>query len=101
MTNWYKQIKAKIALKPELIEEIKDLSHLESRLKELSLDGRAWSYSIMPFSHTTRFYASSSISKLPDWLIELSGGRVGYKGQIVGFSNAAQIREQNRGMGHD
>jgi len=88
-------------------EIIKDTQHLHKRLKELSIkEGGAWSFSITPFSHEVTFFGAESPSKLPDYLIhetsqcgEYPNGRIGYKGEIVGFTKAAKIREQNRGLG--
>jgi hypothetical protein len=90
-------------------EMIKDTEHLHKRLKELSVkEGGAWSFSITPFSHEVTFFGAPSPSKLPDYLIEQTrqygeypNGRIGYKGEIVGFSKAAKIRDQNRGIGGD
>lgn len=91
------------------IEQIKDTAHLHKRLKELSIkEGGAWSFSIMPFSHEVHFISADSPSKIPDAYLdgtrgygEYPKGRIGYKGELIGFSKAACIREQNRGMGGD
>lgn len=91
------------------IEEIRDTAQLHKRLKELSLkEGGAWAFVIMPFSHEVHFVGAESPSKLSDGLLdatrgngEYPEGRIGYKGEIIGFSKAARIREQNRGIGGD
>ena len=79
---------------------------LHEKLKELSLEhGGAWIYSIMPFqreSEPTKFLRFDSPSKVPDTYIGSSKKDViGYKGKLVPFSKAAQIREQNRGYSKD
>lgn len=91
------------------IEHIRDTEQLHKRLIELSLkEGGAWTFSIMPFSHEVHFYGAASPSKLPDSFLESTRklgfyprGRIGYKGKIIGFSEKAFIREQNRGIGSD
>jgi hypothetical protein len=91
------------------VEEIKDTAQLHKRLKELSIkEGGAWTFSILPFSHDVHFVSADSPSKIPDSYFDgttqfghYPEGRIGYKGEIVGFTKAARIREQNRGIGGD
>jgi hypothetical protein len=91
------------------VEQIKDTAQLHKRLKELSVkEGGAWSFDIMPFSNEVHFYRADSPSKLPDYLYESTtgfgnhpDGRIGYKGEIIGFSKSVKAREQNRGIGGD
>jgi len=91
------------------IEEIKDTAQLHKRLKELSIkEGGAWTFSIMPFSHEVHFVQADSPSKIPDSFFEATTqfgnypeGRIGYKGEVIAFTKAARIREQNRGIGGD
>ena len=86
-----------------LTEEIADDAALTARLCELSrTDGGAWCYTIRPFSHTVRFVKFSSPCRVPDGLLGMqwgTAGQIGYKGEIVPFTKAAGIREQNRGIG--
>jgi hypothetical protein len=90
-------------------ETIRDTAHLHKRLIELSIrEGGAWSFAITPFSHEVTFFGADSPSKLPDYLLaETRGmgdypkGRLAYKGKLQGFSEAAYLREQNRGIGGD
>ena len=80
-------------------EDVRNTQHLRERLLYLSNKfGGAWTFSVTPFSHQTTFYQADSPSKLPDWLINLSRNKLAFKGQIRGFSPAAVIREQNRGV---
>ena len=91
----------------KIVETILDTATLNKRLVELSKQhGGAWVFSIMPFSHETRFYQYKSPSKVPDHFYDLTRGigaypegRIGYKGKMVGFTKAAIIREQQRGWG--
>ena len=79
--------------------EIKDEEELLNKLKDLSLNGGAWVYTILPFSHTTNFSQYKNPSSVPDYYKDLSRNRIGWKGQVIEFTKAAQIREQNRGLG--
>ncbi len=84
----------------EITETIRDKSHLRQRLIALSLKhGGAWTFSVLPFSHTTTFVRAANPSSLPDQYIDLSHNTVAWRGQLRGFSPAATIREQNRGIG--
>lgn len=75
-------------------------------LAERSKDGKAWVAAIAPFARSSddiTYYSFASPSRVPDHHIE--SGTVGYKpmigwkGKVHGFTNAAMIREQNRGIG--
>jgi len=84
----------------KIVEEIADENALEERLKELSIaPGGAWCYSILPFAHTTTFAQFKSPSRVPDYMHDHARNRIGWKGEIVPFTKAARIREQNRGLG--
>ncbi len=83
-----------------ITEEIRDESHLRQRLLELNREhGGAWTYSVLPFSHTTKFVRGVNPSCLPDQYIDLSHNTVAFQGMLRGFSPAALAREQNRGIG--
>ena len=77
---------------------IRDEAELFDTLKELSKDGNAWIYHIMPFSHDTTFQAYKNPSSVPDYFIDFTQGRMAWRGQLRGFTDAAKIREQNRGI---
>ncbi len=64
-------------------------------------DGGAWVYTVVPFSHEVTLYRFASPCRVPDQFIDLSRGRIWYKGSVVPFALAARIREQNRAIGHD
>ena len=82
------------------VMQIRDQDHLHATLKELSLkEGGAWTFVVMPFSHEVRFRQFKSPSSVPDIYHDQSHNRIGYKGEVVPFTNAARIREQNRGLG--
>ena len=84
----------------KIVEEIADENALEERLKELSITpGGAWCYSIRPFMHTVTFVQFKTPCKVPDHMHDHACNRIGWKGEIVPFTKAARIREQNRGIG--
>ena len=84
----------------KITEEIADEKALVARLIELSKTrGGAWTFSVLPFSHTVTFHGAASPSRLPDWLVDLSGKRVAYKSKMTTFSRSALLREQNRALG--
>lgn len=78
----------------------KDEDHLIKILKDLSMSGGAWVYIIKPYdaNHETEFSQYDNPSSVPDYFIDLTRGKIGYKGNIVGFTRAAKRREQNRGV---
>ena len=85
-----------------IIRTVKTSNEITDTLKKLSIkDGGAWAYFVLPFTHTVHFLQFQSPSKVPDHFIETTQNRIGYKGKIVSFSEAAQIREQNRGYSAD
>ncbi len=85
-----------------IVKEIRDTGHLLKTLKDLSLrEGGCWAFSILPFSHTTKFYKYSNPSSVPDDLHDITSNRLGYKGKIVPFTKAARHREQQRGYSGD
>lgn len=85
-----------------IIRTVRDSKEITNILKELSIKyGGAWVYFVLPFSHTVHFLKFQSPSKVPDSYIETTHNRIAYKGKIVPFSEAAQIREQNRGYTGD
>jgi len=76
---------------------MEDKKQVLKRLKELSIKhSGAWVYNVLPFSHDTRFTQFSSPSKVPDSWYDISNNQIGYKDEVVPFSEAAQFREQNR-----
>ena len=93
---------------PDHEEEVRDAQHIYALLKQYSAtEGGAWGWHILPFSHTCRFFKYASPSRVPfdmmDWMRtnEYPQGAIGYKGQIVAFSKAQVIRDQQRGYGKD
>ncbi|MFA5385552.1 MAG: hypothetical protein WC364_13030 [Eubacteriales bacterium] len=76
---------------------------VETRMCNLSIEhGGAWIACALPFSQPgdeVNFIRYSSPCKVPDEHYDRTHNRIAYKGQIVGFTSAAIIREQNRGMG--
>jgi len=75
-------------------------AEMQDRLIELSnTEGGAWVADVMPFSKLVRFKKFQSPSRVPDFYHDLTGNTIAYKGRLVGFTKAAQIREQNRGIG--
>ena len=85
-----------------IIKTVKTSKEITDTLKNFSIKyGGAWVYFVLPFTHTVHFLKFQSPSKVPDSYIETTYNRIGYKGKIVPFSGAAQIREQNRGYTGD
>lgn len=70
---------------------------------KLSRDhGGAWVVDIPPFSQVgddVHYIQFKSPSNVPDSWKDLTKNRIAYQGKIIPFTKAAQIREQNRGMG--
>jgi hypothetical protein len=62
---------------------------------------------VRPFSHTTDIHRFDNPSKCPDHLIDLAAQLpdenhcIAFRGRLRGFTKAAQIREQNRGLGRE
>lgn len=76
--------------------------NMRVRLVELSRDGRAWAYSVVPFSHDVTFAPFASPCRVPDGYREemvLTDHKIAYNGKLVNFTKAAIVREQNRGIG--
>jgi len=93
-----------MAVKPlkKITREIKDTAELIKTLKSFSIKyGGAWVPSIVPFTHTTEFYKYQSPSKVPDYMFDIARNRIGWKGKIVEFTEAAQIREEQRAYSGD
>ena len=93
---------------PDHEVECQDLNQIYELLKQYSLtEGGAWGWYILPFSHTVRFYKYQSPSKVPfadmDFMrtIDHEKGAIGWKGQIVPFTLAQIVRDQQRGYGRD
>ena len=85
-----------------ITKEIKDTPELNKELKVLSLKyGGAWAFSVSPFTHITTFHKFASPSKVPDHMYDISKGRLGHKGKLVSFAEAAQQRERERGYSGD
>jgi len=83
----------------KIVMEIADQKELHETLVSLNVKhGGAWTFTVMPFSHETRFYMFKNPSSIPDQYVGLSHNRLAYKGKIRGFAPAAIIREQNRGI---
>ena len=88
--------------------EVRDINHIYELLKQYSLiEGGAWGWHVMPFSHECRFFKYDTPSRVPysemDFMRthEYEKGAIGWKGQIVPFSKAQVIRDQQRGYGKD
>jgi hypothetical protein len=76
---------------------------IDSLLAEKSLvHGGAWCWCKQPFAPTISFLRYATPSRVPDRLLDCWNGglevRIGWKGKVIQFSNAAKIREQNRGL---
>jgi len=83
-----------------LTETIDNETGLEARLIALSQDhGGAWVFVIKPFSHVVQFVRFDNPSQVPDHYHDLTGNTIAYKGKLRGFTRAAVVREQNRGLG--
>lgn len=76
-----------------------------NRLIELSINkGKAWTFSIVPFSHNVNYYQFKNPSSVPDDFIDshtMIDSNISFKGKLVGFTKAAIIREQQRGYTAD
>jgi hypothetical protein len=84
-----------------ITETIENEQDIANRLIELSADGTAWTYSVLPFSHQVTFVSFQNPSKIPDEYLDLSRNKIGWKGKIVSFTPGAVHREQNRGLMND
>lgn len=75
---------------------------LRALLVSLSREhGGAWAYFVLPFSNCVIFQRFAYPSVVPDRLRDgmgMSGWRMGYRGQLVPFTPAAVVREQQRGQ---
>ena len=76
-----------------------------SRIQTLSRDGKAYVALRIPFGGV-EIKSYQSPSAIPDSVIDLAFGdpkhnAVAYKGQLQGFTKAAIVREQNRGLGNE
>ncbi len=83
-------------------------AELETRLIELSRnDQRAFCATVAPFSRVTTIHAFANPSRTPDHMIDVAvkfgsieaDRCIAYRGVMRGFTKAAVIREQNRGIG--
>jgi len=84
----------------EIARTVKDEPELWDTLKKLSIEhGGAWVHSVRPFSHEVTFKQFKNPSSVPDHFHDLAGNRIAWEGSLRGFTKAAQIREQNRGLG--
>jgi len=84
----------------KLTETIQNETELEARLITLSQEyGGAWVFVIRPFSHSVQFIRFENPSRVPDRYHDLTQNTIAYKGELRGFTRAAIIREQNRGLG--
>lgn len=78
---------------------------LSGILMTRSISGGAWVASAVPFSPLVKLYRFESPSRVPDHFYDLAtrsfGGKpvMGWKGSLRGFTEAAIIRDQNRGLG--
>jgi len=78
----------------------KNEQELNAELVAASIEyGGAWVYSVNPFSNETKLTRYSTPSKVPDYFLDLCNNTIAYKGELRKFTKAAQIREQNRGLG--
>lgn len=84
-------------------------AEMDDALVRLSAErGGAWVAVPMPFMQpgdAVEFRQFRSPSKVPDRYIQSCNPfhkpLIGYRGRLVDFTEAAKIREQNRGFGHD
>jgi hypothetical protein len=89
-----------------MIENITSWEALGNRLCELSRDGGAWTFTTIPFSNSVNIIHASNPSRLPDHASEdcisfampWKSKPVGWKGKLTTFSQAALIRQDNRGQ---
>ena len=103
--------KGTVTSKNEVVLNIKGTKELEGKLVELSeKHGGAWVFSVTPFTHEVSFRRFSNPSSVPDEYFDLTRskaddrhprGRIGYKGKIVPFTEAAFLREQAKGYTKD
>ena len=83
-----------------LTEIVKNESGLDSQLASLSQQhGGAWIALVKPFTHEVQFIQFQNPSNVPDHYHDLTQNTIAYKGKLRGFTKAAIIREQNRGIG--
>lgn len=86
----------------KIVEYPKDSDAMHKRLRQLSVQyGGAWIANIMPFSHETHFTMFKNRSSVPDYFSDWTHGEMAVGGKIVGFTDAAKIREQRRGYSRD
>ena len=73
--------------------------NLDRELKRRSkLHGGAWIYSVLPFTHDVKYRQFPCPSAVPDQYYDTADNKIGWRGRIIPFTKAAQIREQNRGI---
>ncbi len=83
-----------------IIKIVENEADLINTLKNLSNEhGGAWVFCIKPFSHETEFSKFKNPSSVPDHYYDLTHNTMAYNGKIRGFTKAAKVREQNRGLG--
>lgn len=84
----------------EIIREITNETELKNTLIDLSVnEGGAWVFSVKPFSHTVTFSQFKNPSSVPDHFSDATKNTMAHNGKIRGFTKAAKVREQNRGLG--
>lgn len=84
--------------------EVRDEAEVMRILAERSEDGGAWVAWAIVFSNRVRLYRFANPSSVPDRFVDgmrmwdMRGKQIGWKGRNRGFTEAAVIREQNRGV---
>lgn len=78
---------------------------IEKRQLQLCKEhGGAWVADRMPFSKETHYLMYKNPSSVPDSFMdthEMRDSKIAYNNKLQGFTTAAKIREQNRGIGGD
>jgi len=90
----------------KITETVTNPKQINDRLIELSnKQGKAWVFSVMPFSHTINYYQYPNPSSVPDSFLDTHAigidETIANKGRLVGFTKAAIIRDQQRGYTAD
>jgi len=86
----------------ELTYTLTNSKEVQAKQLELSIKyGGAWTYDVLPFTTTVLFAQFKSPSNVPDSYFDICHNQIGYKGQIVPFTDAAQYREHQRGYSGD
>ena len=72
---------------------------IENQIALLSIKHKgAWVYSVKPFTHEVAYTQYKFPSAVPDSCYDSADGKIGWKGRVIPFTQAARIREQNRGI---